>query len=164
MELTNIASVGNYFAQFVLVIILLGILISEFIKRDKNNKKGILFYIIIAIMVVISDLFNTIMTFNLNNSSLLPLITGITTAAWGIAFIINSILVWKYVNKTLFFLVILFSVITAILMSIFYITIDSNYQIIVSLSDLMSIVFGYFFIISFLINTSNKKIKNRGNK
>ncbi|MCW8965246.1 MAG: extracellular solute-binding protein [Candidatus Pacearchaeota archaeon] len=156
MELITALSISNYFVQFILVLILIGILISEFVKR-KSQKEGILLYLLVFVFIIGVNIFDTILTFNPEYLWFI-LFTGTFTILWMITFIINSIMVWKYVDDFLFFLVLIFSMITLLLRVILSTTIASNYEFFVIISYFSAIVSGYFFIIKFLINSSKKKI------
>ena len=138
------------------MIILTGILLSEFFKRSGNQRKGVLVYSFFSALfglAVLHDMYRYFLTSY--NAISLVIYFSFYVLLVGL-FMWNSIRYWKLINKTLFFLAFLFGTLA---MAFFFL------RFYFDISEIWNLVFWetsgycvYFFIIKFLIDTSvNKK-------
>jgi hypothetical protein len=155
MELATTLAIGNYFAQFILILVLSGTLIVQYIKKTSTQPKAILCFIAITILVIINEILNAIVTFNQNTNNAITIAITITTITWIAIFISCSIKARKYIDKTLLVVIIITSIIVVILTQTLSASNQATY-IITVISDLISITCGYLFVIKFLIKTSKK--------
>ena len=101
-ELVNVISLSNYFIQFVIFIILIGILFLEYFGKRKN-KKGIIGFIIISVSITIFVALDTYRFFSGINTKVF-LMTLMAMNIFQLSFlIINAIYVRKHINWKLFF-------------------------------------------------------------
>lgn len=155
MELISLLSIANYFVQFIVITIIIGILVLEYFRRKPDKKKGILLFIACYALLILVNIFDTFLTF-IGNSKLLVPTTGSIVAVQLILFCINSIRNWKFIDKVLFFIIISTTIAIAILRAGLSVTIESSYEFFVIIFFAIATISNYFFIIKFLINTSKR--------
>ena len=102
IELIKSLALTNYFVQSILLIILIGILTLEFFNRKKDNRKGVLGFLILSIGITIFIIIDTYRFFTGISKGIL--LTGLII--WTIfllsIFIINCVRVWNKINIKLF--------------------------------------------------------------
>ena len=107
-EIIRNLMLNHYFIQIILMIILTGILLSEFFKRSGNQRKGVLVYSFFSALfglAVLHDMYRYFLTSY--NAISLVIYFSLYVLLVGL-FMWNSIRYWKLINKTLFFLAFLF--------------------------------------------------------
>jgi spermidine/putrescine transport system substrate-binding protein len=155
MELIKSFVLSSHFVIYVLLVILTGILVSEYFKRTRKERGGILSFITILILVIILAVINTYKTL----SGLLiftNLIIILNILIFGLLSI-TSYRFWKKINKKIFFsiFVLIFCVILLLVFP------NSLFKILNPILLITAVTLFYFFIIDFLIKTSGGKSRQK---
>jgi spermidine/putrescine transport system substrate-binding protein len=159
VEIIQLANLAMLFIIVIIIIVLIGILITEYFKRKGNKRKGILSFIAILSLLVALIIIDTsqyvygFVSLVLKNAMII--LNSIVVVLLGVI----SYRYWKEINKKLFFsMLILAAGITTVLVAL-SISFSLFLRILnIIFVSLVTILF-YFFIIDFLIKTSNGRIK-----
>jgi hypothetical protein len=153
---------SGVFVRGVVLIVLIGMMFAEFIKRDKKAKTAILYFIVAFIAyfgILMMDIFSPVFIFDELLKAFIYLLLDFITAT---SFVFGLYQYWHVIN-TKYFVLMIFSVSFVIALEVlfaFYVNLILAiiYLVLVSLS----ILFFYFLAINFLINinktTENKKL------
>lgn len=142
--------------HFVLVVVLEGILITEFYKRKEKFGGGILVYGIFLIVILafsILDIYRNL----ISASTLLNWINLSLATLANILFIGASLKYFKYINKKLFFSIPLFSISIVIIEVLRLLGIGRSLEMYTAITTLTATTLAYFVIVGFLINSSGGK-------
>ncbi len=157
-ELVKISVLSGALVHYVLAIVLGGILIAEYYERRKKLRGGILGYVLFLIVIIIFfvlDIYRNLVA----SSVLLNWIGLFLDLLASALFVITSFKYFKNINKKLFFSVMPFAMGIAIVEVLRLLEIGKYLAIYTAITTLTATILGYFMIIGFLINTSNKGSK-----
>ena len=157
IELIKGLALTNYFIESILLIILIGILTMEFFDRKKDNRKGILGFLILSIGITIFIIIDTYRFFTGISKGIL--LTGLII--WTIfllsIFIINCVRVWNKINKKLFWGVPIFVIGILLFEVLPKFFVDLSIEILNIITTAGAMILLYFLIIKFLVGTSLEK-------
>lgn len=161
-ELSRILLLSNYFVQFLLIIILIGILIIEFSRRRSGKRDGILYFIVHIFLVLILNILSTIKIFDVNMFESTMVFMQILNPITTLFFIFIVYKFWNDLNKKIVTLIIL----NALILGFFIL---SNHLALAGIKGTITAFFSvtittllYFLIIDFLIKTSRGYKKKNG--
>ncbi len=153
MELIKSLVLTSALVHFVLVIVLGGVLITEYHKRKHKFRRGILWYGVFLITIFsffVLDIYrNLVAPLMMINWTCLVL-----SVLASIFFILTSLKYFKYINKGLFFSIPLFSISIIIIEVLRIVYVGWSFGVYTAISTLCATILGYLLIIKFLINTS----------
>ncbi len=157
VELVKTLVLSSALVHYVLAVVLGGILISEYFKRKKEFRKGILVYFVFTVTILVFFILDFYR--NLILPSVLINWIGLFLAILAnISFIGVSLKYFKYINKGLFFSIPLFAISIIIIEVLRIVYVGQSFEVYTAISTLSATLLGYLLIIDFLINTSvNKK-------
>ncbi len=143
--------------HFVLVVVLGGILITEYYKRKEKLRGGILEYGVFLIVILTFFVLDAYRNFVVS-LVLINWINLFLAILANILFLGISLRYFKYINKILFFSIPPFSIGIVIIEVLRLLQVGKNLEIFTAITTLVATTLGYFVIVSFLINVSvNKK-------
>ncbi len=143
---------------FVLAIILGGILFTEYYKRGKKFRGGILGYGVFLI-VIFSFYFSDIYRNLINPSVLVNWICLFLAFLASVLFVSTSFKYIRYLNKKLFFSISIFAVSIIIIEILRLLHVNKSFEIYTAIVTLIATILTYLLIIGFLINTSKADAK-----
>lgn len=143
---------------FVLAIILGGILFTEYCKRGKKFRSGILGYGVFLIVIFgfyFSDIYRNL----ISPSVLVNWICLFLAFLASVLFILTSFKYFRYLNKKLFFSISVFAVSIIVIEILRLLHVNKSFEIYTAIVTLMATIFTYLLIVGFLINTSRTDVK-----
>jgi len=156
-ELIKGIALSNYLIQYILLILLSGVLITEYFKREKDSKKGVLGFLILSIGITIFIVFDTYRFFiDYNKGIFMIMLMGMNISLLSF-FVVNCIRVWSKINKKLFFAIPVFVIGIIVFEQIFKLSLDISLEILNAVTTGGATILLYFLIIKFLIDTSVDK-------
>lgn len=148
-----------FFVQVNIIIVLAGVLISEFVKR--TNKQGLFLFLMLDIGILLAVLLDILRIFT-EYKTIYFIGFAFLYVSLVLLFFWNCTKLWRRINKTLFYLTIVFTTLSIG----FYIT-----KFFIDISNIWDVVFMgttyfavYFLIIDFLIKSSGGYQKLRMKK
>lgn len=160
MEISNSIVLSSALVHYVLAVILIGILITEYAKRAKKYRGGIASYIGLFIIILIFYLLD--MYRNLLAPSVL-----INWICLFLAFLANALFIlvtFKYlknINKILFFSIPPFSLGIVVVEILRILYPDKSFDLYTSFTTIIATTLAYLLIIGFLINTAKRTVNNK---
>lgn len=155
-ELVKILVLSSALAHYVLAIVLGGILIAEYFKRKKKLRGGILGYVAFSVTILIFYILDIYRNF-VAPSVLLNWIGLFLDLLASIFFVATSLKYLKNINKILFISVTPFALGIATVEVLRLLQIGANLEIYTAITTLAATILGYFMIVDFLINTSERR-------
>ena len=162
MDLSVVALAGSYFAQFVLLVVVITILAKEFSKR-RFGKKGILPYILLYFIVLLMNIFESSYIFGMFSSDSASIITSLILALAILVFSVNSARIYRYIDRRLFFGILFVGVWMVFFRNLLPIITGKSYFILYSSLFLGVVILNYFFTMRFLINTLDSRLPKKTN-
>ncbi len=163
MEIIKILALTNYFVQYILLVILVGVLVGEYFRRKDKFKKGLFLYLILTVSITIFVVLDNYRVFVGIERGIIMNILMLMNTGQLLLFIVNSIRVWSFINKKLFFGIPIFVIGIILFESGLNLFFGDYFDFLNIISVFGATILYYFFIVSFLIDTSPKKIDNKGN-
>jgi len=156
-ELVKILVLSSALVHYVIVAVLGGVLITEYYKRKKELRGGILGYgafLIIILVFFVLDIYRNLVA----SSMLIDWISLFLAILANISFVATSLRYFEYINKRLFFSIPLFSIGIIIVEILRVLQIGKNLEVYTAITTLVATIFGYLLIIGFLIDRSSNNI------
>lgn len=160
-ELIRGIAISNYLIQYILLILLVGILITEYYKRKKDNRKGVLAFLLLSMGITIFIIFDTYRFFiGYNKGIFLTVLMGMNIVLLSF-FVVNCVSVWGKINKKLFFIIPVFVTGIIIFEQMFKWFLDISLEILNTVAMGGATILFYFLVFKFLITTSERGIESR---
>jgi len=157
MEITNAFILSSYFTQIVIILILIGILITEFFNRKKGERKNIVSFLILPVGVAIYFILE-IYLLVMDSVAKAILLGNIFISAFLVSlFLFDALKCKRYIPKLLSFATVFFGYCISIngIFRVIYGT--SIFNLINAAVSLFATIFLFFTILNFLINSSGGK-------
>jgi hypothetical protein len=156
MELISTLSIGSYFIQYALCIVLIGLLLTEYYKGDKEKRNTIFRFLILSLgMTALAIIYTCRFFVQIDPLILARFIIPLSLILISL-FIWTSIPIWKAINKPLFsgILLLLGATVLGFMLKTFH---NLSSELLNSVFLLLATFLYCFFVIDFLIGTSKEK-------
>lgn len=153
MLITNSLVLSTYLLAYVLLIVLMGVIILEYFKRKKSERKWIINFLIFVIVLTSVIVLGTYRYFGSLEGIPTTLLIILSFVLLGL-FIWSLYSVWNKINKKIFFIIVFFTflIIISKIMGIFYF--NDFFELMNALGILGDMISYYFLVIKFLIAPS----------
>lgn len=141
------------FISLSLLIVLLGILLNQIFKRKNEKLPNFIFVVFLIILMFFLDILFYVEIISFNFKIYYSIVTVVLT----FYFVFLCIKHWKFADKLLFYLFIIFALLLNIFDYFYTFREEVIYFVLRSLFSIFTFIFIYFLIIKFIINFKNEK-------